>query len=229
MKKKPTGLVSAYIENLRREALEQHLREVKNHAKDKHGIYALYRGTKIYYVGLARSLSQRLKHHLKDRHEGHWDSFSLYITSDYSALRELESLILRVLQPKGNRTKGKLKLAYDLKDDLLKELEEKQKAERDFLLGRRDSKRPIVPTEKLKEGQTELIAYGLASMNIYATYKGKSYKARIDRNGWIRFNGKKYPSLSASGQAVRKKPTNGWWFWKFKDRDGKLVRIDAKR
>lgn len=228
--KKTTGLISAYIENLRREALVQHLREIKNYSKDKHGIYALYKGTKIYYVGLARSLSVRIKQHLQDRHGGNWDSFSLYITSEQTFLRELESVILRILQPKGNKAKGKLKSAYDLKGDLLRELEEKQKAEREFLLGKRDSKRPTVQIEKLKEGQTDLVAYGLVSMAIYASYKGKTFKAHIDKDGWIRFKGKKYPSLSSAGNAVRKQPTtNGWDFWKIKDKKGRLVKIDSRR
>lgn len=228
--KKTTGLVSSYIENLRREVLEEYLREVKNHAKDKHGIYALYNGNKIYYVGLARSLSVRLKQHLQDRHEGHWDTFSLYITSDKTFLRELESLILRIFRPKGNKANGRLKSAYDLKGDLLRELDEKYKTERDFLLGYKTSKRPAVKLEKLKEGQTDLVAYGLVSMVIYGSYKGKKYKARIDKNGWVILNGKKYPSLSSAGVAVRKhgSTVNGWDFWKIKE-NGKLVSIDTKR
>jgi type I restriction-modification system DNA methylase subunit len=43
-----------------RDALSSHGR--------RHGVYALYRGNRLYYVGLASNLRSRLNTHLRDRH-----------------------------------------------------------------------------------------------------------------------------------------------------------------
>ena len=39
------------------------------------GIYALYHGSKLYYVGLTKNLFGRVRWHLRDRHARKWDSF----------------------------------------------------------------------------------------------------------------------------------------------------------
>ena len=38
-----------------------------------------------------------------------------------------------------------------------------------------------------------------------------------------------YPSLSKAASSITGKPTNGWTFWKTKDKSGKLVSLDALR
>ena len=40
------------------------------------GIYALYNGSKLYYVGLTKNLFGRIRWHLKDRHAKRWDNLS---------------------------------------------------------------------------------------------------------------------------------------------------------
>ncbi len=61
---------------------------------------------------------------------------------------------------------------------------------------------------------------------LYATYKGKDYKARVGSTGRVRYNGVYYDTPSAAGSAVRKgKATNGWWLWKYKDKKGNIVRL----
>ncbi len=77
------------------------------------GVYALYKGEKLYYVGLANNLMSRVNHHLKDRHRGMWDRFSVYLTTDNAHMRPLEALMLRVINPVGNKVKGKLTGAQD--------------------------------------------------------------------------------------------------------------------
>jgi len=64
---------------------------------------------------------------------------------------------------------------------------------------------------------------------IYATYQGKDYKAWVNSNGRISFDGKFYDSPSVAGKAGRKKSTNGWRFWKYKDKDSKLRPIGDLR
>ncbi|GAH64347.1 unnamed protein product [marine sediment metagenome] len=65
---------------------------------------------------------------------------------------------------------------------------------------------------------------------IYRKYKGKDYKAWISGNGKIKYNGKWYDSPSVVGSVVRGgKATNGWRFWKYKNKSGELVYLSELR
>lgn len=64
---KRAPLVTQHLERISREALEEYQDIVKKFVRGRQGVYALYRGEKLYYVGLASNLRNRLRHHLKDR------------------------------------------------------------------------------------------------------------------------------------------------------------------
>ena len=102
----------------------------------KSGIYALYRNKTLYYVGLATDLKRRLNSHLKDRHKGKWNYFSLYLVRKVEMLRDLESLAIRIAYPKGNRTRGKFGGAPDLRRALRMKIESKVMDEIGKLLGK---------------------------------------------------------------------------------------------
>lgn len=80
------------------------------------GIYVLYKGNRIYYIGLSKSsLRSRLrKHATKDRHKGKWDRFSFYQIGKTKYIKDIESLFLRVCRPPGNKVLGKFKKRYNL-------------------------------------------------------------------------------------------------------------------
>ena len=80
------------------------------------GIYVLYKGDKIYYIGLSkRSLRSRLrKHALEDRHKGKWNSFSFYQIGRTKYIKDIESLLLRICRPSGNSISGRFKKKNDL-------------------------------------------------------------------------------------------------------------------
>lgn len=107
MSKRRTPLVCQFVENLSSEALEVYASVTRTVVGGRHGVYALYRRDKLYYVGLASNLRNRLKHHLKDRHRDRRDRFSVYLTIDDKHLKELESLVIRIAQPGGNKHSGK--------------------------------------------------------------------------------------------------------------------------
>jgi hypothetical protein len=69
--------------------------------------YALYKGERLYYVGLASDLRWRLHQHLNDHHGQSWDRFSVYFTIGEKHLKELETLILHITgKSPGNKVKG---------------------------------------------------------------------------------------------------------------------------
>lgn len=86
------------------------------------GIYALYRDDKLYYVGLAKSSFWRLWGHFKrDHHAGKWNNFSVFRFKKVRYLKDLETLILHISKPKGNKVRGTIPKDYELTRELRKE------------------------------------------------------------------------------------------------------------
>jgi predicted GIY-YIG superfamily endonuclease len=77
------------------------------------GIYALYNNGKTYYVGMASNLYWRVKTHLRDRHKGKWDSFVVCRIMRVKYLKDIETLMLRLFEPKGNKIQGKVPMPRD--------------------------------------------------------------------------------------------------------------------
>ena len=99
-KQKP--LVLRHLEDVSWRVLEEYPEVVRKLIRRQAGIYVLFRRDKLYYVGLANNLMGRLKSHLGDRHHGYWDRFSVYLTIDDEHMKELESLLLRIIEHSGN-------------------------------------------------------------------------------------------------------------------------------
>ena len=92
------------------------------------GIYALYRKKRLYYVGLTRKLLGRIKWHLKDRHAGKWDSFIIFRIQRVRYLKDIETLIHRLVDTPGNKQKGKVPRDADLNRALREVLAEHKRA-----------------------------------------------------------------------------------------------------
>jgi hypothetical protein len=216
VRKKTPKLVTQYLEKISREALENHFDVVTRFIGRRNGVYALFRKGKLYYVGLASDLRGRLKSHMKDHHGNSWDSFSVYLTIGDQHLRELESLMLRIAEPPGNRQLGKFAGAQSISRQFKMALVLKKKKEIDGIFGveqEEDEVRPLLAKPK----------------SIRGTLKGETFKARLRRDLTVRFGGKVYPSPSAAAKAACKRPANGWWFWHYERSPGDWVRIDALR
>jgi hypothetical protein len=78
------------------------------------GVYALYKGEKLYYVGLAKDLYNRLRSHTKNRHKGKWDGFAIFRVRRVRYLKDMETLLLQIAQPPGNLLSGHLHRDADL-------------------------------------------------------------------------------------------------------------------
>ena len=152
--KRRTQLVCQHLENISRQALERHQNIIGQYARGRQGIYALYRRGKLYYVGLATNLRNRLKQHLKDRHGGSWDQFSVYLTVGDNHLRELEALMLRTVKPSGNKQKGKFAKSEDLRRRFRRDIKKCVLSEMDGLFGfsRKEKKSPKLTLKKSMMG-----------------------------------------------------------------------------
>jgi len=232
-KKKITSLVFGHLEKIGTKVFYDYSNVITDLIEGHQGIYALYRKDRLYYVGLASNLKSRIRAHNEDRHSGKWTHFSLYIIRKEDHIKELESLVLRIAYPKGNSIKGKLRQSKDLRPLLKNKLIEEWERQLDGIIG---SKRTSVihkaanrSSAKSKNERPLKDVFPQGKV-IYAAYRGKDYKAWVRTNGRIKFAGNVYNSPSLAGIAVTKKETiNGWKFWKYKSKKGKLVYIDELR
>ena len=224
-------IVEAYLERIGQKVFKDFSSVITVLIKGNQGIYALYKRDKLYYIGLASNLKNRIKHHLNDKHKNCWTHFSLYIISKQEHIKEFESVILRIAYPKGNSVKGKLSRAKNLRPSLKKRLKAEWGRQIEGIIGGK-KKKPIERTvKKAKVGMAERPLNGVfrGGKVLYSNYKGNVLKAWVCTNGRIRLNGHYYDTPSGAGRAARKKATNGWAFWKYKNKTGKLVKIAELR
>jgi hypothetical protein len=235
-KRAARSIIQGHLEKVSSVVFERYLNEITSLISGNQGVYALYRRHKLYYIGLASNLKWRIRHHLRDKHKGKWDRFSLYIIRKEDHIREIEALLVRIAGPEGNSQKGRLKKSLNLLPKLKHEVKRKQDEEREKLFEERaGGKKKKLPEKKAK---TKIITgadrpmKGLFSGNkrLYAIYKGKMYKAWVFKNGRIKYDGKIYDSPSTVGSVVRGgKSTNGWRFWKYRNESGELVSLSELR
>jgi Restriction Enzyme Adenine Methylase Associated/GIY-YIG catalytic domain len=224
-------LVSQYLERISRDAVEKYQNIFQRYVKRRQGVYALYRRDKLYYVGLASNLKSRLQQHLKDHHSQSWDRFSVYFTIGDRHLKELETLILRITgKPRGNENKGKFQDSENLKRTLKRDIKSYQRRELLDLIGQ-DFKTDLVKiSDKQKDGrQPILAAYIRTPLKLRAALRGRKFKARVRRDGSIRFRKRTYNSPSAAGIAACKRSCDGWYFWKYERAPGDWVKLNELR
>jgi len=75
-----------------------------------------------HYVGQASNLPYRIKDHLRDRLQGRWDAFSFYVVGRTRYLTDLETLLSRIINPRGAKVIGRLRSARNLRKDFVKDL-----------------------------------------------------------------------------------------------------------
>lgn len=230
--KRRAQLVCQHLEGISRDALESHQEIIREYVRGRHGVYVLYRRGKLYYVGLATNLRNRLKNHLKDRHGASWDHFSVYLTIGDHHLRELEALILRTVKPSGNKQKGKFAKSEDLRRRFRRDAKRAALAQVDGLFAEyRPRGRKLEAVREAGDSRSPVLAeYITGPMKLRSRHKGATLRARVRRDGTIRFAGKLYTSPSVAGaHAVKRKSCNGWTFWQFERAPGDWVLLDTLR
>jgi hypothetical protein len=224
---RPSQLVCQQLENISREALEKYQAIIRDYTRKRNGVYALYKGDRLYYVGLAIDLRRRLKQHLKDKHVDAWDRFSIYITIGDHHMKEMESLLLRITRPAGNKQIGKFSKCENLARRFRRDMTVLQREEITSIFGlKRKSGEDL-------EGQGVLGPYvhEIRRRRLRGRYKGKLFKARVRGDGAIAIYGTKRRFNSPSLAAIHcvKRNMNGWWFWHYERSPGEWVRLTHLR
>jgi hypothetical protein len=219
-KRKP--LATAKLEMVSKEAFRRYYDLITRLIGNSPGVYALYDDNELYYVGKSIDLRTRVKQHLRDRHLASWTHFSLYLAKKEEHIHEIEALLIRIANPRGNRAKPKGKAAGSLYKELKAMVKQKQKQEIELLFGAKKSE-----TEKaiVHKGKATLKGLVKTKATLYKTYKSKDYKAVLNANGLIRFTGKNYNSATAAAKAITHGPVNGLIFWNIEDMNGDWIKL----
>lgn len=231
---KRTPLVCQHLENVSREVLSEYRDIVQRCIRRRSGVYALFRRGKLYYVGLAKSLSGRLKQHLRDKHRDSWDRFSVYLTIGDTHMKELESLVLRIIKPAGNSQKGQFHRSENLRPTLSREIAARERQWLDSLFESPAPDRKPRKTRKVarrEAGRVPVLAeYVTRALRLRARHKGRLIKARVRRDGVVVLGGKRFTSPSLAGAAAQRRRTcNGWTFWRYERAPGDWALLDELR
>ena len=84
--------------------------EIPNRRMKGSGVYALYDNYGLYYIGLTnRSLRSRIRRHTIDRHKNKWTKYSWYKIPRIDYVKDIESILLRIMRPRGNKVRGRFR------------------------------------------------------------------------------------------------------------------------
>jgi hypothetical protein len=225
MKRKTDGLVSEFFEKISWEIFEEYPQIINEMIKGKAGLYALYNRDKLYYVGLTVNLKGRLKAHLKDRHEGKWSRFSVYLVTEKEHTKPLESLVLRIASLPGNAVGGSIPGATNMARSISRQMKDIAANKQAKMFGGVAVKKRI-KAKVHKKGMLSLNGVVENRYPLRGAYKGKSYSATLRKDGQISFKGKLYSSPTAAAKMIIKgRAVNGRVFWKYKSDGGKWVAL----
>ncbi len=224
-------LVTQHLEGVYWTALVDYPGIVDELIHGRSGVYALYRGERLYYVGLASNLKTRLRTHLRDRHKDAWDRFSVYLTRHDEHMKELESLLLRIMSPRGNIQGGRFMESQNLNTGLLKRIKEQDAKRRAVLVGKGNVRRGTQTKSRSKaaNGRATLADALTRRYAIRGWHRGWEYRATLLKDGRISYGGKHYESPSGAASAITKTPQNGWRFWHYRNPQREWARIAELR
>jgi len=226
---KARQLVVHHLEKISGRILEDAPESIRTLIRRRCGVYALYRKGKLHYVGLASNLMNRIGHHLKDRHRGRWDTFSVYLTKQDEHIKELESLLLRIAAPSGNGQGGKFVASSSLLRPLERLMSDADADRRARLLGGLVARRRRRAKASRAKGSRVLAGVFDRRIPIRAWYKERMLRGSLRRDGYVSFRGRRYESPTAAAEAAIGRTRNGWRFWRYRDERGEWVQLERLR
>jgi len=228
-KKVPRSLVINRLEKVSKDLFRRYYELITELVSTSPGVYALYDSDELYYVGKSRDLRKRVKQHLRDRHLKSWTHFSFYLIRRVEHIHEIESLLVRISSPKGNRVVPKGKHRGPLLGQLKRLIRQRQKQELKELFDESTAK-PEVSRHRSSNSRRTLEGLVSHRKTLYRNYKGRKYTAALRPNGTILMGKKKYSSPTAAAKAVvDRSQVNGWNFWYIEDVNGDKIRLSKYR
>jgi hypothetical protein len=219
---KSRGLVVKRLEGVSKSVFKNYSELITNLVGNSSGVYALYDDTELYYVGKSIDLKRRVKQHLKDKHYASWTHFSFYLLRKEEHISDIESLLIRIANPRGNTAKPKGTSSGVMRKELQRMVKDQQDKERKEMFSGKTGVKKKKVSSKVSKTLVGLVPRKAA---LYRTYKGKEYNAALLSNGIIKVGAKKFTSPSAAAKSITKRSANGWNFWYIKDSNGDWVKL----
>lgn len=219
-----SNLVANRLEKVSKDLFRKYYELITDLVSTSPGVYALYDGDSLYYVGKSIDLRKRVKQHLRDRHLNSWTHFSFYLIRKVQYINEIESLLVRIASPKGNRVTPAGRHRGPLLNELKRMIRQKQKQELSDLFG--ESAKGTSPRRKRFTSQRTLLGLVSRRKGLYRNYKGNKYSAILFPNGTIRLGKNNYSSPTAAAKVVvDRSQVNGWNFWYIEDVNGDRIKL----
>ncbi len=111
------------LDNIKRTSFVIIRKELRSVLRKYSGIYALYKGSKLVYVGKADNLYGRLQDHVRSKRKD-WDTARLFTVNEKGYLRDLETVVNRIARPKYSIQRGRVKEEHTLQRVLRKRVKE---------------------------------------------------------------------------------------------------------
>ncbi|MEJ7577579.1 MAG: GIY-YIG nuclease family protein [Pyrinomonadaceae bacterium] len=221
------SLVINRLEKVSKELFKNHFADITKLVGNSPGVYALYDGNELYYVGKSTDLKKRVKQHLRDKHYASWTHFSLYLVRKVEHIHEIESLLVRIANPKGNSVVPAGKSSGKIFEELKKMVKQKQMQElRELFGGVIEKRRSKTETREASNSKRNLKGLVSKPTPLFREYKGKGYKATLNPDGTILLKSKKYFSPTGAAKAVVDRArVNGWHFWYIEDLNGDWIKL----
>ncbi len=231
-KRSPRSLVTQKLENVSKDLFRNHYDLVTELIGTSPGIYALYDENELYYVGKSTDLRKRVKNHLRDKHLASWSHFSLYLVRRAEHIHEIESLLIRISNPRGNRKIPTGRQASAMLRRLKTLVKMKQAEEIDRMFPRKKSNGDKL-RNRIKRHPRSLKGMVTKRTPIHRIYKGKEYRAFLYPSGTIKIGAKSFVTPTRAALSIlkryRRHAVNGWHFWYVKDLRGEWVRLSDYR
>jgi hypothetical protein len=141
-------------------------------------------------------------------------------------MRELETLLIHIAKPKGNKQIGKFRTSENLKPKLKREMHRYQNREFESFFG---NEIPFLSTKPAAHGEPSLKGYFKKRTRIRLTYKEKEHTAKVLNSGKIKYQNQIFNSPSVASSFILGRHSNGWYWWKYKTKKGEWVRLDSLR
>lgn len=99
--------VKCFLDRKDRIGFELFLPKYRKVIAESSGIYVLYKGNKLVYIGVAQNLLNKTVWNLRDKNKKVWDKISLYVIEKHLFSKYLETINFRIAEPKEVFTKRK--------------------------------------------------------------------------------------------------------------------------
>lgn len=103
--------VKCFLERKDRIGFELFLPKYRKVIAESSGIYVLYKGNKLVYIGVAQKLLKKTVWHLTDKNRNVWDKISLYVIDKHLFIKYLETINFRIAETQEVFTKSKYEQA----------------------------------------------------------------------------------------------------------------------